>query len=98
MAKASSRRTTKQSTPTVLHLASKPPAPHPHCQAVADGLGTLKNEALHGLYTGALVLVVYPDGSSRWDAFGTLGTKDNKTASASSDLTVAVYRDCWKVD
>lgn len=97
MAKAATRRTPKQ-TPTtpILRLLPTPAAPHPHCQDVADGLAQLKNEALHGQHVGALVMVVHPDGTSTWMAYGTLGQYDNATTMASTDLTVAVYKHCWK--
>jgi len=96
--KAVTSRTKKttQAKPTVLRLLPQPPAPHPHCQDVADGLAELKLEALHGRHVGALILVVHPDGTSTWDAFGTLGEKNNKTAMLSADLTASVYKHCWK--
>ena len=95
MPKASTRRTSKPIQP-VLRLVSRPPAPHPQCQAVADGFTELKNQALHGQHVGALVMVVHPDGSSTWESFGTLGNGDNDTATAASNLCHAVFRDCWK--
>lgn len=94
MTKTAIRRTPKK--PPVLRVLPTPSAPIPQCQAVADGLTRLKNEALHGMHVGALLMVVHPDGTSTWAAYGTLGEHDNKTAMASSGLTAAVYETCWK--
>jgi hypothetical protein len=96
--KAVTSRTKKttQAKPTVLRLIPQPHAPHPHCQDVADGLAELKLEALHGRHVGALIMVVHPDGTSTWDAYGTLGEKDDKTMWAATNLTTSVYNSCWK--
>lgn len=96
MAKAATRRTPKQSPTPILRLLPTPAAPHPHCQAVADGLAQFKNEALHGMHVGALLMVIHPDGCSTWAAYGTLGGYDDATANAAAGLTNSVFRDCWK--
>lgn len=94
MPKTATRRTPKK--PPVLRVLPTPPAPIPQCQAVADTLTRVKNEALHGMHVGLLLMVIHPDGTSSWDAVGSLGEHDNKTAMASSGLTAAVYQSCWK--
>ena len=96
MAKVAIRRPPKKSSPPNLRVLPTPPAPIPQCQDVADGLTLLKNEALHGMHVGALLIVMHPDGTSTWAAYGTLGEYDNATAMASSSLTAAVYKSCWK--
>lgn len=93
---ASRTKKITQTKPTVMRLLPTPPAPHPHCQDVADGFAESKLEALHGMHVGALVLLVHPDGTSTWAAYGTLGEHDNATAMASSGLTAAVYKSCWR--
>lgn len=93
---ASRTKKITQTKPTVVRLLPRPPAPAPQCQEVADGLGLLRDEALHGRHVGALVMVIHPDGSSTWDAYGTLGKHDDATTMASSDLTASVYKHCWR--
>lgn len=95
---ASRTKKITQTKPTVMRLLPQPPAPHPHCQDVADGLAELKIEALHGRHVGALVMVVHPDGTSTWAAYGTLGENDDKTMWAATNLTTSVYKHCWKGD
>lgn len=96
MPKASTRRTHKPAQAPILRLLPTPPAPHPHCQDVADGLAEFKVQALHGQHVGALVMVVHPDGTSTWNAYGTLGEMDDKTTMAATGLVSSVYKHCWK--
>ena len=82
--------------PSVFRLVPRPPVPHRDCQSVADGLNGYKNQALHGCYVGAIVLAITADGEYFWEALGSLGKYDGATAAASSCLTAAVYKNCYR--
>jgi hypothetical protein len=83
-------------SPAVLKLVPRPPVPHRDCQSVADGLNGYKNQALHGCYVGAIVLMITAEGEYFWEAFGSLGKYDAATTAASSCLTAAVYKNCYR--
>lgn len=80
----------------ILRLLPRPQAPAPQCQEVADVLALLKNEALHGMHVGALILLIHPGGGGTWHTRGTLGKNDNITVNAAADLSAAVFNECWK--
>ena len=79
----------------ILRLLPRPPVPAPLCQAVADGLADYRLKALHGVYTGVVVLGILADGSADWNAFGSAGGRDRETCVWASQLSAAVYRDCY---
>lgn len=100
MPKASTRRVPAPPKPDrshpVLRLLPRPVAPAPLCQATADGLEDYRRKALHGVYIGVVLIGIQPDGNAEWNAFGAAGNHDKETCVWASQMTAAIYRDCYR--
>lgn len=94
MAAKTTRARTRKPANNVLRLAPPLVAPDDNCRDVAAGLDTYRQDAFCGLYPGALVIAVAPDGRFAWDAFGTLGNLDKRTLTAAAKLYACAARYC----